>query len=1575
MPAPAPTRPAAEQLPLSGAHAATPLRILIIEDSDDDARLLLREIRHGGFVPTSERVETHEAMQQALATQPWDVITCDYMMPRFSVPAALATLREAGHDLPFIVVSGRIGEEATVQALKAGAHHVVMKDKLAELVPVIERELQAAEERRQYQLAQKRLRESEAQLRTLARVSPVGIFQRDTAGNCLYVNQSYTQIAGLSRDQALGRGWIEAIHHDDRHRLLEAWRRCVSERGSFELECRYRRPDGCVTWVLERADGEVGATSYVGTVTDITDLKVVESRLRERVKEQRCLHLVSSLANRLDLAEELFLDQAVALLPPAFQHPDIAGARIRLNGRVHQTPGFRETPWVLASELRIGEERVGAVEVSYSEPPPGADEEVFLNEEDDLLDAVAAILSRAIASRKAAAELQAREHDLREAQHIAGLGSWTWEIDRDRVTWSDELYRIFARDPAQPAPRVAEQAALYSADSWAALSAALERTRITGDDFELDLELVTAGGKRWMSARGTALRDAAGQITRLQGTGLDITARKQAQQALARSERRFRALIENASDLVIVIDRAGRIAYASPSLGRIGGYDPAAVTGQPFADFVHPDDRAESAQDLQSLIQRPDRLLVSERRYRRRDGTWIYLNARSRNALDDPAIRGIVVNARDVTGRRQAETELRILNRNLATLSACNEALVRAGDEAQLLQAMCDITVDTGGYRMAWIGYPAAIAHEPVRIMARAGEGADSYLENIRVTQDESRHGRGPTGTALRTGTPQIIQDIREDPRFEPWRPTAERHGYRAVAAIPLHTSGGDCLGTLNIYAGEAGVFTADAVELLQRLAGDLAFGIGTLRDREERRRIETRLELANTVVENSPTMLFRWRAEPDWPIEYVSENIAQFGYRAEEFLSGELAYARIIHPDDLQRVAAEMTRHAASDVAHFTQEYRIVTRSGEVRWVDDRTAVERDPAGRVIHFQGTVMDVTERKLQALKIARLNRIYEVLSGINSLIVRVHERQELFDEACRIAARQGGFAIAWIGWIEGASTRIDPVAAMGRHAADYLRGLDFTIDGANSGGRTAIGTAVRTRSPSIHNAIDHDPEFVNRDRALAFGIHAAAFMPLIVADEVQGVLALYADEAGFFDHEELALLEELSGDISFALDHIAKEEQVNYLAFYDVLTGLPNRVFFIERLDQELLQLDRNGAIAAVVLADLERFRSIVDTLGRHCGDTLLKLVAERLQQTVGATTQLARIEADRFALFFRGIENPADVAHHVVEAIDACFSAPFTVDQHELSLAARLGIALFPDNGHDADSLIKNAEVALYKAKATTEHYLFYEHAMHARVAETLLLESRLRDAVKKEQFVLHYQPKIDARTRAIVGFEALIRWNDPETGGLVPPGMFIPILEETGLILQVGQWVMRQARHDFRAWVELGLDPPRVAVNVSAIQLQQAGFVADVRAALVPDEDGDHGIDVEITESIIMANVEENIAKLTTIRQLGARISIDDFGTGYSSLSYIAKLPLDTLKIDRSFVIRMAHSADDMSIVRSIISLGHDLELKIVAEGVETEEQAHLLLLLRCDQMQGFLFSKPVPAEAVPELLARAPD
>jgi diguanylate cyclase (GGDEF)-like protein/PAS domain S-box-containing protein len=688
-------------------------------------------------------------------------------------------------------------------------------------------------------------------------------------------------------------------------------------------------------------------------------------------------------------------------------------------------------------------------------------------------------------------------------------------------------------------------------------------------------------------------------------------------------------------------------------------------------------------------------------------------------------------------------------------------------------------------------------------------------------------------------------------------------------------------------------------------------------------------------------------------------------GYTVEE-LCGKLAH--------------DTMHHSRKDGTHLPVEHCAIhaaKHDGVVRTVEDEVFWRKDGSSFPVEYTtgpirnerneitGAVVafrDITDRKESENKIRRLNRVYAVLSGINTLIMRVRNREELFKEACRIAVEQGGFRMSLICIADRSAMKIVPVASAGKDE-ELLTAVKDMLSSSEGAPNTMVARAMMEKRAIVSNDSQSDPQVLLGRKYAKSGVRSVAVLPLIVSKEPVGVLALYASEIEFFREEEIKLLTDLTSNISFALDHIEKEEKLNYLAYYDVLTGLANRSLFLERVAQYARGAANSKHNLALILFDLERFKNINDSLGVPAGDALLRQVAEWLTRVVGDANLLARLGSDHFAVVLPELTQGQDVRQLVEAAIDNLLDHPFRLDDAVFRIAAKAGIALFPDHGPNAQTLFKNAEAALKIAKATGERYLFYTQKMSASVAGKLTLENKLRRALDNEEFVLYYQPKVNLRSGKLAGAEALLRWNDPETG-LVAPGRFIPVLEETGLIYDVGRWAMRKAIEDYLRWRDAGPATVRIAVNVSPLQLRNRSYLAEIEQAIGVDAQAAAGLELEITEGVIMGDVKHSISILQAIRKMGITVAIDDFGTGFSSLSYLAKLPVDTVKVDRSFVVDMTTGPSGLSLMSTIISLAHSLNLKVVAEGVETDEQSRLLRLLGCDEMQGFVFSKPVPSE-----------
>jgi diguanylate cyclase (GGDEF)-like protein/PAS domain S-box-containing protein len=713
-------------------------------------------------------------------------------------------------------------------------------------------------------------------------------------------------------------------------------------------------------------------------------------------------------------------------------------------------------------------------------------------------------------------------------------------------------------------------------------------------------------------------------------------------------------------------------------------------------------------------------------------------------------------------------------------------------------------------------------------------------------------------------------------------------------------------------------------------------------------------------LVENSPDIVYRY-SNMNGGIYYSERVSAILGYTVKYMLDNPMLWKSSIHPDDAEDVRSAFQNYERTG-SPFKVEYRIRDSDGVWRWFYDRAIAFQFDDGEFI-IEGLAMDITERKSSQIRLAHLTRVQAILSGINGLIVRVVDRDELFRESCRIAVLTAGFCMSMFVVVDYKTGEAVPVASAGK-SDELMEVVRSTLRSDKAEHTTMVFRAIGEMRPIVSNNSSTDNQVVLGEKYLKEGIRSIAVLPLIAGNHVQGVLALYTKEVDAFHDEELKLLQEMTANIAFAMDHLDKQDRLNYIAYYDVLTGLANRNLFFERLGQHVRDASSRRYRLAIGLIDLERFKNINDSYGRSDGDLLLKQVADWLVANTGDASLVARIGADHFGIIFPSLGPQGQLSRLVEKLSIDLRNTTFMLAEGAIRVNAKFGFAQFPRDGSQPDVLIRKAESALKGAKATGERYLFHQKRMTAKVASNVALEKKLRLALDREEFLLHYQPKVRLSNGRIIGAEALIRWANPHDG-LVLPSQFIPVLEEIGLIGEVSRWAMERAADDYLRWLDSGLAAVRIAVNVSPLQLRQRGFVDEVAKVIGRDRRLSEGLELEITENMAMADVGNSIKRLKAIRDMGVCIAIDDFGTGFSSLSYLSRLPLDVLKIDRSFIVDMTESSEGLSLVDAIINMSHALRLKVVAEGVENEKQLAILKTLKCDNVQGYLLSKPIDTEA----------
>ena len=618
-----------------------------------------------------------------------------------------------------------------------------------------------------------------------------------------------------------------------------------------------------------------------------------------------------------------------------------------------------------------------------------------------------------------------------------------------------------------------------------------------------------------------------------------------------------------------------------------------------------------------------------------------------------------------------------------------------------------------------------------------------------------------------------------------------------------------------------------------------------------------------------------------------------------------------------------------------------------------------------------------ERHAAEVRIERLTRVLQMLSAINAGVVRIRDRTHLFEETCRIAHEVGKYFFAFV-------TLVDPGTRIGRPVAWAGSGEDdpenfsmcFRVDAdpeTDEYYNTVTSQVLRTGAEVVCNdLLGAGDRLLYAESLFAKQVHCIASVPLLIDDTPVGAFTVTANEVCAVSEEELRMLREVASNLSFALQYLHKEDAVRFLSYFDPLTGLAKRALFCERVARHLARHAGENPEVLVVAFDIERLGVINDSFGRHVGDQVVQFVADSVKTQFGGTDCLAHLEGGNFAVVISGRESYEDSVRDLHEKLATAFAVPLIIGNHEIRVNVKSGLARFPENGSDAESMLQNAEAALHKARKSGERFLRHRREINTEVAERLALEQRLRAALDAGQFELHYQPQFSVAGRILCGAEALLRWRDPEQG-LVAPAVFLNVLESTGLIVDVGDWVLHKAAQDLRRWRRLGFDSLRIAVNVSPVQLRDPNFAERYFRATGWTADERIGVDIEITEGALLEDSAMLTRSLQALRSRGAYVSIDDFGTGYSSLSRLSKLPVDALKIDRSFVSGLVSDESSQALVSTIISLARALKLSTVAEGVETPEQLEALRALACDQSQGYLHSRPVPGEKLEELLGLA--
>ena len=632
---------------------------------------------------------------------------------------------------------------------------------------------------------------------------------------------------------------------------------------------------------------------------------------------------------------------------------------------------------------------------------------------------------------------------------------------------------------------------------------------------------------------------------------------------------------------------------------------------------------------------------------------------------------------------------------------------------------------------------------------------------------------------------------------------------------------------------------------------------------------------------------------------------------------------------------------------------------------------------GSVAGLIGTIVDITARKQAERRQAMEHAVTQVLEKAQTL---AEAAPKIIQTICET-----------LGWDCGAHWRWDEEAQVLRcsetwhvDAAEVAGFITATFSSINEAPawhgeapKTRTGGLVRrvwiNGAPVWFPDVTREPGFRRGPDAAKAGLHSAFGFPVMAGAQPLGVMEFYSRDIEQPDEALLQVVRALGSQIGQFVVRKQAEERVLRLAHYDELTGLPNRNMFNQQLTRALAQARRHDKPLAILFVDLDRFKNINDTLGHEAGDRVLKEIAGRLRGCLREVDTIGRLGGDEFVVLIEELPQPAQVAV-VAQKILAAVAKPFVLDAQEFHITASIGISTYPADSEDMQSLLKNADISMYRAKEQGKNnFQFYSAQMNVHTLERLAMESDLRRALQRNEFVLHYQPKVDIASGRICGVEALVRWQQPGKA-LIPPAQFIALAEETGLIVPIGEWVLKTACVQNKSWQDRGLPRLRMAVNLSARQFAQENLVQDVARVLGETGLAPAALELEITESMVMSNPQRAVKLLDKLKAMGIHLSIDDFGTGYSSLGYLKRFPLDSVKIDRSFIQDLPGDRDDAAITEAIIAMAHSLSLKVIAEGVETGEQLRFLRKHGCDEMQGYFFSRPLPEDEFLCLLQDAP-
>jgi diguanylate cyclase (GGDEF)-like protein/PAS domain S-box-containing protein len=1079
------------------------------------------------------------------------------------------------------------------------------------------------------------------------------------------------------------------------------------------------------------------------------------------------------------------------------------------------------------------------------------------------------------------------------------LGIWDWHTGLDIVQFSPELNQMLGFPGHWSENNFDGFLDIFVEDEHKQILDYLESHLSVGTPFDLTCRIKSRSGEvRWTRLCGQCLRDPKGNPVRMSGSLSDISDYKQTIDALRSSDTQLSTAQH--------VARLGNWEWSIADNSMYWSEAMYALHGLP-SSRIQPD-----LETYIRLVYAPDQVELRQallKAIKTRDE----ISAEYRVTHRDGRLIDIWLTCyphisahgelKSLFGTAQDISERKRVERQIAGEKKILEMIAGSRELSESLGTLCRVIEEQLNGAMASIQLLDEHSGQLYYIAA-----SSLPLEFIQGSQNwPATPYSGSCAATVSLRRSIISEDIGADSVWTYVRYLALNNGLLACWATPLQAKDGRIIGTLGIYfraRRSANDFEKSLLERMGRLAG-IAIENHTveaaLKQSEER---------WHFALEGSQDGVWDWRL--DNREAYYSKRYEQIlGLGDEERLDTQLDnWSRQIHADDLQRIEGELQRYLGGEGEFFGCEYRITTPQGSTRWVLARgKIINRSENGEPTRVIGTLTDISASK-QAEETLRLNA--QVFESAGEGIV-ITDRFNRIISVNRAFTRITGFG-------ESEALGKDPkLLASGQHDTAFYRTMWGELG-------------------------QHDywqGEIWNRRKN---GEQFPEWLTISTVRRPNGEIANYI--ATFSDISESK----------------KQTEHIQFLANFDTLTNLPNRLLFRDRVELAIASAQRTNSMLAVLFIDLDRFKTINDSLGHHVGDRLLQEMASRISSVLTEADTAARVGGDEFILLLNDLRQPQDVAP-ITSRLLELIGQTARIDGNELRLTPSIGIAIFPQDGRDYDSLVKHADAAMYHAKDKgRNNYQFFTADLNVRMLEQLQLENALRRALEHDELMVHFQPQYNVHTGQIIGAEALLRWRHNELG-MISPARFIPIAEDSGLIFKISDRVIKATCQHISDWQTLGLSVPAIAINISANQFRQHDFALRIVEILSAYGISPAQIELELTESILMQDIDIAIANMQQLRASGFKLSIDDFGTGYSSLSYLKRFPIDKLKIDQSFVREIPGDDDSSAITGAIISLAHSLQLKVIAEGVETKEQLDFLLQKGCDEVQGYYFSKPLAA------------